>query len=163
MTKVNSNSNSVLKENSPCNVAKLAARYKARASKLAQLNQKIRLQQDKIGVELMKARNALDQAALEVVEAEAALRSSKEVLELYTFGYEKGQFDLVIINLQESKVTEYQIKLVESREKWYVALAAMQAALGLDPPRTGAQYDDDQPACRQSSLIGYCWTSLWGS
>ena len=117
----------------PLQRRKARGKMQSSRSKLAQLNQKIRLQQDKIGVELMKARNALDQAALEVVEAEAALRSSKEVLELYTFGYEKGQFDLVIINLQESKVTEYQIKLVESREKWYVALAAMQAALGLDP------------------------------
>ncbi|MDX1930265.1 MAG: TolC family protein [Pirellulaceae bacterium] len=117
----------------PIQRRKARGKIQSTRSKLAQLDQKIRLQQDKIGVELMTARNALDQAALEVVQAEAALRSSIEVLELYTFGYQKGQFDLVIINLQESKVTEYQIKLVESREKWYIALAAMQAALGLDP------------------------------
>jgi len=102
-------------------------------SKLAQLDQKIRMQQDKIGVELMMARNALDQAALEIVQAAAALRSSIEVVERYNFAFEQGQVDLIYINLLESKVTEYQIKLVESREKWYAALAAMQAALGLDP------------------------------
>lgn len=117
----------------PIQRGKARGKIQSTRSKLAQLDQKIRLQQDKIGVELMKARNALDQAALEVVQAEAAVRKSIEVLELYTFGYQKGQFDLVIINLQESKVTDYEIKLVESREKWYVALAAMQAALGLDP------------------------------
>ena len=81
----------------------------------------------------MTARNSLDQAALEIVQAEAALRSSLEVVERYNFAFKQGQVDLIYINLLESKVTEYQIKLVESREKWFAALAAMQAALGLDP------------------------------
>ncbi len=102
-------------------------------NKLAQLEQKIRLQQDKIGVELRTARNSLDQAVLEITQAEAALRSAREVVERYYFAFKQGQVDLIYINLLESKVTEYEIKLVESREKWYVALAAMQAALGLDP------------------------------
>jgi len=102
-------------------------------SKLAQLDQKIREQQDKIGIELMTARNALDQAALEIVQAEAALQSSRVVLERYTFGFKEGQISLIDINILESKLTDYEIKLVESREKWFAALAAMQAALGLDP------------------------------
>lgn len=117
----------------PIQRRKARGKIQSTRSKLAQLDQKIRLQQDKIGVELMTARNSLDQAALEIVQAEAALRSSLEVVERYNFAFKQGQVDLIYINLLESKVTEYQIKLVESREKWFAALAAMQAALGLDP------------------------------
>lgn len=117
----------------PIQRRKARGKIQSTRSKLAQLDQKIRLQQDKIGVELMTARNALDQAALEITQAEAVLRSAIEVVERYNFAFKQGQVDLIYINLLESKVTEYEIKLVESREKWYVALAAMQAALGLDP------------------------------
>ncbi len=117
----------------PIQRRKARGKIQSTRSKLAQLDQKIRLQQDKIGVELMTARNSLDQAALEITQAELALRSSREVVERYNFAFEQGQVDLIYINLLESKATEYEIKLVESREKWYVALAAMQAALGLDP------------------------------
>ncbi len=117
----------------PIQRRKARGKIQSTRNKIAQLEQKIRQQQDKIGVELMTARNALDQAALEIVQAEAALRSSKEVVEMYYFAFEKGQVDLIYINLLESKVNEFEIKLAQAREKWYVALAAMQAALGLDP------------------------------
>lgn len=117
----------------PIQRRKARGKIQSTRAKLAQLDQKIRMQQDKIGVELMTARNSLDQAALEIVQAEAALRSSIEVVERYNFAFKEGQVDLIYINLLESKVTEYEIKLVESRQKWFSALAAMQAALGLDP------------------------------
>ncbi len=39
----------------------------------------------------------------------------------------------MILNIQESKVYEYEIKLIESQFTWFSALAEMQAALGLDP------------------------------
>ncbi len=101
--------------------------------KLAQLQQKIMLQQNKIGVELQTARNALDQAAKGVVQAEAALRAAITTLDRYNIGYSQGQFDLLDINQVESKANDYEIKLIESQYRWFVALAALQAALGLDP------------------------------
>ena len=117
----------------PIQRRKALGKIQSTRGKLAQLDQKIRLQQDKIGVELMTARNALDQAALEVVQAEAALQASLKVLEEFNVALREGQVDLIYINILETKVTEYQIKLVESRQKWFAGLAAMQAALGLDP------------------------------
>ncbi len=117
----------------PIQRRKAIGKIQSTRGKLAQLDQKIRLQQDKIGVELMTARNALDQAALEVVQAEAALQASLKVLEEFNVALREGQVDLIYINILETKVTEYQIKLVESRQKWFAGLAAMQAALGLDP------------------------------
>jgi hypothetical protein len=35
--------------------------------------------------------------------------------------------------LLESKVTEYELKLIEAQQRWFSALANMQTALGLDP------------------------------
>ncbi|MGN6137118.1 MAG: TolC family protein [Aureliella sp.] len=102
-------------------------------AKLAQTEQKIRYQRDKIGVELQTARNALDLASESVVQAEAALRSAVTSLDRYTFAFGQGQVDMVYLNLLESKTNEYEIKLIETQLKWFSALAAMQAALGLDP------------------------------
>lgn len=102
-------------------------------AKLAQVEQKLRYQRDKIGVELQTARNALDLAAQAVTQAEAALRSAVTSLDRYTYAFGQGQVDMVYLNLLESKTNEYEIKLIETQLNWFTALAAMQTALGLDP------------------------------
>ncbi len=101
--------------------------------KMADLRQKLFFTQNKIGQELQTARNALDQSARAVAEAEVALRSAVTTLDRFNFAYSEGRVDLVILNIQESKVYEYEIKLIESQFTWFSALAEMQAALGLDP------------------------------
>ncbi len=70
---------------------------------------------------------------MSVVQAEAALRAAISTLDAYNFAYAEGKVDLVFLNLPESKVTETEIKLIEAQALWFEALAAMQAALGLDP------------------------------
>lgn len=103
------------------------------AAKIAQINEKLRLQQDKIGVELQSAYNSLT-IAIQVIQAtELLLRTSTDTLSRYRFGFDRGKVDLVYINLLESKVNEAEIKLVEAQRNALVALAEMQAALGLDP------------------------------
>ncbi|MCC6507971.1 MAG: TolC family protein [Pirellulaceae bacterium] len=114
--------------------------------KLAQLQQKIRWQQDKIGFELQAARNALDQAAAGVIQAEAALRSAITTLDRFNFAFTEGKTDLVYLNILESKANEYEIKLIESQNKWFIALAQMQAALGLDPIQQSIQVSSLPPA-----------------
>ena len=117
----------------PIQRRKARGKIQATSAKMAQLQQKVRWQQDKIGTELQMARNALDQAALGVEQSEAALRSAITTLDRYNFAFTQGQVDLVYLNLLESKTNEYEIKLIESQFKWFAALAEMQAALGLDP------------------------------
>ena len=117
----------------PIQRRKARGKIQSTRGELAKLDQKIREQQDKIGIELKTARNALDQAFLEIGRAEEALKASIEVLRRFNIAFREGQTDLVYINLLESEVTESEIKLIESRLKWYVALAEMQAALALDP------------------------------
>lgn len=118
--------------------------------KLAQLQQKLRWQQDKIGAELQTARNALDLASQGVAQAEAALRSAITTLDRYNFAYAEGKVDLVYLNLLESKANEYEIKLIESQFKWFAALAEMQAALGLDPIQQAIAVSNLPPATTPS-------------
>ena len=51
----------------------------------------------------------------------------------YTFGYKEGYSDLIYLNILETKVNETELKLIEAQGNWFVTLAQMQAALGLDP------------------------------
>jgi outer membrane protein TolC len=111
------------------------ARGKIQASqgKLAVLEQKRRFQQDKIAIELQAAHAELNATLETIRQAETAFQASQEALKAYRFAFEKGQVDLVFLNLVEPKVTENEIKLIEQKQKWFYALAAKQAALGLDP------------------------------
>jgi outer membrane protein TolC len=111
------------------------ARGKIQASqgKIAVLEQKRRFQQNKIAIELQAAHAEL-LATLETIrQAESAFQASQEALKAYRFAFERGQVDLVFLNLVEPKVTENEIKLIEQKQMWFYALAAKQAALGLDP------------------------------
>lgn len=102
-------------------------------AKIAQLNEKLRLQQDKIGIELQTAHNALVISLQVIQQAETTLKTAVDTLSRYRFGFDRGKVDLIYINLLESKVNESEIKLVEAQRNSLVALAEMQAALGLDP------------------------------
>ncbi len=111
------------------------ARGKIQASqgKIAILEQKRRFQQDKIAVELQASHAELNTTLETIRQAEVAFQASQEALKAYRFAFERGQVDLVFLNLVEPKVTENEIKLVEQKQKWFYALAAKQTALGLDP------------------------------
>lgn len=112
---------------------KARGRIQSSQGKLAIVEQKRRFQQDKIAIELQSAHAELQTTRETIRQAEAALRASQEALKTYRFAFDKGQVDLVFLNLVEPKVTENEIKLVEQKQQWFYALAAKQAALGLDP------------------------------
>ncbi len=101
--------------------------------KQLQLDQKIRMQRNKIGIELQTARNALMVAQDLVNQAELALEAAFETLVKYRFAFLRGYADLLYLNILETKANETEIKLVDAQASWFIALAQMQAALGLDP------------------------------
>jgi outer membrane protein TolC len=119
--------------NIPIQRRKARGKIQETNSKIAQLEQKRRYQQDKISIELQIAHTALLTSAQGIRQAREALMSSREALKRYRFEFELGQRDLVFLNLVEPKVTEYEIKVIEQEQRWYAALAQKQAALGLDP------------------------------
>lgn len=103
------------------------------AAKIAQVNEKLRLQQDKIAVEIRMAYSNLSLLTEVVQQAELALQTAFDSLDRYRFAFDRGKIDLIYLNLLETKAYETEIKLIESRQKWFAELAAYQAAAGLDP------------------------------
>ncbi len=91
------------------------------------------MQTDKISIELQTAFNALQLTAQRVEQSEIALLAAYDTLDRYQFAFDRGKTDLIYINLLETKLNETEIKLIEAQRDWFVALADMQAALGLDP------------------------------
>jgi outer membrane protein TolC len=102
-------------------------------AKIQQVSQKLRIQSDYIAMDLQIAYNALDFTAQQFEQAEKALAIAVETLARYRIAFQLGKADLIYINLLETKLNETEIKVVEVQRNWYLALADMQAALGLDP------------------------------
>jgi outer membrane protein TolC len=117
----------------PIQRRKARGKIQATGAKIGQLDQELRLQQDRIGAELQTAYNALAISEQVVRQGEAALEAAIETLRRFRIGFDVGKVDLIYINFLESKLNETQIKLLEARRDWYIALADMQTALGLDP------------------------------
>ncbi len=117
----------------PIQRRKARGKIQSTSAKMAQINEKLRLQRDTIGAELQNAYNALMIAAQVVEQAEISLRAAIESLDRYQFAFERGKIDLIYLNLLESKANETEIKLVEAQRVWFAALADMQLTLGLDP------------------------------
>ena len=117
----------------PLQRRKARGKIQASTAKIVQINEKLRLQEDKIATELQTAYNALELASQIVNQAELSMRAAFDSLERYRFAFERGKIDLIYLNLLEAKANEAEIKLVESQRDWFRALATLQAVLGLDP------------------------------
>lgn len=117
----------------PIQRRKARGKFQSTSAKIAQLRQKLFLQQNKIAAELRTAYNALQLNAQIVEQAEEALRQAIDVLERYRVGFENSYTDLIYINLLETKVNETEVKLIEAQGGWFLSLGQLQAALGLDP------------------------------
>jgi outer membrane protein TolC len=117
----------------PIQRRKARGKIQSTSAKIAQIEEKLRLQRDKIGVELQTTYNALQLSTRIVEQAEVSLRAAFESLDRYRFAFERGKADLIYLNLLETKANETEIKLVDAQRSWFSSLANMQAALGLDP------------------------------
>ncbi len=115
------------------NAARHAARFKQLPPRQVQINEKIRLVQNKIATELQTAYTKLLLSSQVVDQSELSLRAALETLQRYRFAFSKGKIDLIYLNLVETKANETEIKLVEAQRSWFDALSEMQIALGLDP------------------------------
>lgn len=125
----------------PLQRRKARGKLQSTSAKLNQTDQKLRLTIDKIGAELRIANNALVNAAAIVDQNLAAFRTAVDALQRFRFAFEQGRIDLVYLNLFETKVTETEIYLIEAQSDWFIALAQMQRALGLDPLEQAIQID----------------------
>ena len=108
-------------------------------AKLMQLSQTLALQRNNIEIELRTARNALDRAQQDVVAARELLQQANITLSIFRRSLEAGRTDLFFLLTQEIKVNDSEVKLLEAERDFFTALAAMQAALGLDPLEQAAR------------------------
>lgn len=117
----------------PIQRRKARGKLQSTAAKIAQLRQKLFLQQNKIEAELRTAYNALQLNSQIVEQAEVSLRAALDTLRRYRFAFDRGKADLIYLNILETKANETEIKLIEAQGNWFQTLGEMQAALGLDP------------------------------
>ena len=117
----------------PIQRRKAMGKRMATSAKISQLSEKLRLQRDKIGTEVLTALNSLTLSQQIVEQAEISLRTAFESLDRYRFAFERGKVDLIYLNLLETKANETEIKLVKAQRDWFISLGLLQAALGLDP------------------------------
>ena len=117
----------------PIQRRKAFGKIQSTQAKIAQVMQKYEFQRNKIGIELQSARNALDIAQQNVVAARELLRLANETLSLFRLEFDNNRRDLFFLLGQEVKVNDSEVKLLEAERDFYIALARMQAALGLDP------------------------------
>jgi outer membrane protein TolC len=126
----------------PIQRRKALGKQQATTAKILQLQEKLRLQRDKISMEVRAAYNNLQLSAQIIEQSEQSLRAAVESLDRYRFAFERGKIDLIYLNLLESKANETEIKLIEAQESWFAALAQFQAAGGLDPLDQAALVSD---------------------
>ncbi|MCY2985188.1 MAG: TolC family protein [Planctomycetota bacterium] len=117
----------------PIQRRKASGKILSTEQKLMQISQKAMWQRNKIEVELRTARNALDTAQRNVVTAQKLLKEANITLDIFRKSLEVGRTDLFFLLTQEIKVNDSEVKLLEAERDFFIALAAMQAALGLDP------------------------------
>lgn len=117
----------------PIQRRKARGKIEATLAKIQQTEQKRWLQTNKIEVELRMARNALVIARDMVARSEQLMRETLQTLEYFRREFAAGNRDFLFLLQQEVKATEAEIKLLDAERDYFMALAKLQATLGLDP------------------------------
>jgi len=117
----------------PIQRRKARGKIQSTTAKIAQLRQKLFLQQNKIEAELRTTYNALQLNSQIVDQTEVSLLAALDTLRRYRFAFDRGKADLIYLNILESKANETELKLIQAQGDWFLTLGQMQAALGLDP------------------------------
>lgn len=120
-------------------------------AKIQQVEQKRWFMTNKIEMDLRVARNALEVSRDMVLRSEQLLRETRETLEYFRREFASGNQDFLFLLAQEAKATEAEIKLLDAEQEYYIALAKLQAVLGLDPLEQSLNLD--QATALQQSVL----------
>ncbi|WP_419189769.1 TolC family protein [Stieleria marina] len=130
----------------PIQRRKARGKIQQTTAKMAQLDQKIRLQTDKVVTDLRTGFASLELYAQVVEQSDLSLRAAFDTLDRYRFAFTKGKVDLLYLNLIETKAYETEIKLIQAQQQWFSALAELQATMGLDPLAQATTVDAMPPS-----------------
>ena len=125
----------------PIQRSKARGKIQSTDTKIMQMEQKRSWQRNKIEVELRTALNALDIAQRNVIAAREALKQANIVVDIFRLSLKQGQTDFLLLLQQEVKANDSEVKLLEVERDFFIALAAMQAALGLDPLDSASNFN----------------------
>lgn len=117
----------------PIQRRKARGKLESTMAKIQQTEQKRWLTTNKIEMELRVARNALEVAREMVERSSQLLDETRQTLEFFRRDFASGNRDFLFLLAQEAKATEAEIKLLDAERDYYIALAKLQAVLGLDP------------------------------
>jgi outer membrane protein TolC len=117
----------------PWQLRKARGKLRATAAKMQQIDQKTRLQIDKISLEVQSAIVALQRSQEVIDQLVQVVQTQTQVLELQEIQFANGRIDLIELNLQEQLVTNLKSDLIAAQKDWFVALTELSAVSGLDP------------------------------
>jgi outer membrane protein TolC len=117
----------------PWQLRKARGKLRATAAKMQQIDQKTRLQIDKISLEVKSAIVALQRSQEVIDQLVQVVQTQAQVLELQEIQFANGRIDLIELNLQEQLVTNLKSDLIAAQKDWFVALSELSAVSGLDP------------------------------
>jgi outer membrane protein TolC len=117
----------------PWQLRKARGKLRSTAAKLAQIDQKSRLQMDKISLEVQSAIVSLQRSQEVIEQLVKVVQTQSEVLELQEIQFITGRIDLIELNLQEQLITNLKVDLITAQRDWFTALSHLATATGLDP------------------------------
>ena len=117
----------------PWQLRKARGKLRSTAAKLQQIDQKNRLQMDKISLEVQSAIVALQRSQEVIEQLVKVVETQTQVLELQEIQFSTGRVDLIELNLQEQLVTNLRVDLINAQRDWFTALSQLATATGLDP------------------------------
>lgn len=117
----------------PWQLRKARGKLRATAAKMQQIDQKTKLQIDKISLEVQSAIVALQRSQEVIDQLVQVVQTQTQVLELQEIQFANGRIDLIELNLQEQLVTNLKSDLIAAQKDWFVALSELSAVSGLDP------------------------------
>lgn len=117
----------------PWQLRKARGKLRATAAKMLQIDQKTRLQVDKISLEVQSAIVTLQRSQEVIDQLVEVVQTQAQVLELQEIQFANGRIDLIELNLQEQLVTNLKSDLIAAQRDWFVALSQLSAVSGLDP------------------------------
>jgi cobalt-zinc-cadmium efflux system outer membrane protein len=111
-------------------------REQAAQATLMQVLAQERFARDQIGAEVQDAVSNLDRTFQRLARARDEQKVAQRVAELERERFEKGQSNLLEVNLRELSAAGAQVKIIDTLADYFRAFADLRAALGSDANRT---------------------------
>ena len=119
------------------------------SAKLRQVEAKLQFASDSIATEVQQILVAREAALRQIQQAEINLELARETLRLGTIGLDKGEFDLLLLNIYEQALADAEAAMLVARADFFIADALLRIATGTELDVSGGV----QPEAPNEQLI----------